>query len=147
MTSISSSVNLPQRSLTDPFSCFHLPFIWSEFIFYAPCLLHLSSGQSHVPPLYPEDSGIFPRRANDGLTCSAQIPINFRIVRARLTSRRDILGTGRLQNLLGPLLPLGVLAMNRDQDPTIFDPAFVTLSFVFRDAHSHQRSGNAADRA
>src|ERR1700681_4853815 len=137
MTSISSSVNLPQRSLTDPFSCFHLPFIWSEFIL---CSLSapLSSGQIHVPPLYPDDSGIFPGRANSaGLARSTQIPINFRIVRARLTGRRDILGAGRLQYLLGPFLPLGVLAMDRDQDPTIFNSAFVALSFVFRDAHSY----------
>src|SRR5207302_857425 len=28
-----------------------------------------------------------------------------------------------------------------------FNSAFVALSFVFRDAHSYQRSGNAADRA
>src|ERR1700694_3320513 len=85
-------------------------------------------------------------RSQAWLTCSTQIPINFRVVRARLTGRRDILGAGRLQDLLGPFLPLGVLAMDRDQDPTIFNSAFVALSFVFRDAHSYQRSGDAADR-
>ena len=36
--------------------------------------------------------------------------------------------------------------MDRDQDPAIFDSAFVALSFVFRNAHSYQRSGDAADR-
>src|SRR6202158_4612167 len=82
-----------------------------------------------------------------GLTCSTQIPINFRVVRARLTGRRDILGAGRLQDLLSSFLPLGVLTMDRDQDPTIFDAAFVALSFVFWDAHSYQRSGDATDRA
>src|ERR1700675_1849127 len=83
---------------------------------------------------------------SDGLTCSTQIPINFCIVGARLTGRRDILSPGRLQDLLGPFLPVGVLAMDRDQDPSVFDTAFVALSFVFWDAHSYQRSGDAADR-
>src|SRR6267378_1517737 len=155
MTSRSSSVNFPQRSFTDPFICFHLPFNWSEFIFISLSAL-LSSGQIHAQPpkvTFPSAGHYryYRHRSSaplsDELTCSTQIPINRGIVGARLTGSGDILGAGRLQNLLGPFLPFGVLAMDRDQDPAIFNSAFVTLGFVFRDAHSHERSSDATDRA
>src|ERR1700704_6552876 len=109
MTSRSSSVNFPQRSFTDPFICFHLPFNWSEFIFISLSAL-LSSGQipAQPPKVTFPSAGHYRYRSSaplsDGLTCSTQIPINRGIVGARLTGGGDILGSGRLQDLFCPFL-------------------------------------------
>src|SRR5581483_1087865 len=57
---------------------------------------------------------------------------------AAFAGRRDVLGARFLQNLFGSLGPLGIVAMDREQDTSLFDSAFVALGLVLGNAHSYQ---------
>src|ERR1035441_6378830 len=68
------------------------------------------------------------------------------MVGARFARRSDILGAGPLQDFLRLLGPLGAVGVDGEQDPTVFDAAFVPFGFVFRDSHSNEGSRDPADR-
>jgi hypothetical protein len=52
------------------------------------------------------------------------------------TRRGDISRARALQELLCLRRPNAVVAVHRKQDSTVFDPAFVTFGFVFRNAQA-----------
>src|ERR1017187_908664 len=68
------------------------------------------------------------------------------LVGARFTRRCDILGAGPLQDFLRLLGPLGAVGVDGEQDPAVFDAAFVPFGFVFRDSHSNGGSRDPAAR-
>src|ERR1017187_10092101 len=73
-------------------------------------------------------------------------PVALALVGARFTRRSDILGAGPLQDFLRLLGPLGAVGVDGEQDPAVFDAAFVPFGFIFRDSHSNEGSRDPADR-
>src|SRR5271165_2326634 len=65
-------------------------------------------------------------------------PIRFVEIRARFAGRRHILRARPLQNLFGAFCPIRIVAVHGKQDASLFDPAFVALGFVFRNAGSDE---------
>src|ERR1017187_9841699 len=65
----------------------------------------------------------------------------------RFSRGGNILSARALQDFLGFLGPLRSVRMNRKQNPSIFDAAFVSLGFVLRDSHADQRTRKAAHRS
>src|SRR6201993_2221646 len=57
------------------------------------------------------------------------------VLRARFAGRGDIARAGALQRGLGCIDLLGGAAVNRQESSAAFDCTFVTLRFVFGDAH------------
>src|SRR5580658_10727759 len=69
----------------------------------------------------------------------------FDVVGASFAARRNILSARPFQNLLGPLDPLRILAVNREQNAAVFNPAFVAFRFIFGNPHANQRARDATD--
>src|SRR5579864_8214353 len=91
--------------------------------------------------------GIVPVLSQVCLHRARQMPIGLDFVRAGLAGGRNILSPGMFQNLLRAPSPLRVIAVNGDQDATIFNPAFVAFGLVFWNSHSNQSSTDTANRA
>src|SRR5205814_2224084 len=66
---------------------------------------------------------------------------------ASLASRRNVLSSCLLQNVLRALGPLRVVRVYRQQDAATFHAPFIALCLILRDAHANQGSRDAADRA
>src|SRR5678816_4221885 len=64
-----------------------------------------------------------------------------------LARGRNVLGASAFQDLFRFLRPLGIVRVNRQQNPAIFYSPFIPFGFVFWDSHSDQGSREAADCA
>ncbi len=58
----------------------------------------------------------------------------------RLSSRGNIVRASAVENLFRTPNPVRTVAVDRKQNPTFLHPTFVTLRFVFRDAHTYKRA-------
>src|SRR5215472_5657297 len=78
MTSRSSSVNLPQRVLTEPLICFHLPSTWSQFMNLPEYFLLLEGSGSELEAAIrrkPDEQGKIELGRAALLKRSASVPI------------------------------------------------------------------------
>src|SRR5450631_4937452 len=69
------------------------------------------------------------------------------LIGGRFSRGGNILSARALQDLLGFLRPLRMVRMNGQENPAIFDAAFVSLGFVLRDSHADQSTRKAAYRS
>ena len=69
------------------------------------------------------------------------------LIGGRFSRGGNILSARALQDLLGFLRPRRIVRMNGQENPAIFDAAFVSLGFVLRDSHADQRTRKAAHRS
>src|ERR1035441_278061 len=69
------------------------------------------------------------------------------LIGGRFSRGGNILSARALQDLLGFLRPLRIVRMNGQENPAIFDAAFVSLGFVLRDSHADQSTRKAAYRS
>src|SRR6266404_8690883 len=84
-----------------------------------------------TPTLYPA-RGI-------GLSGTAHRPFRLHEVCTGFAGRRDVLSTRSFQDIFGQGRPLGVVAVNRQQDATVFDASLVSLRLVLGNSHPDQR--------
>src|SRR6185503_8512454 len=73
--------------------------------------------------------------------------VDGRLLAGSLAGRRDVLGTGALEDGLCPLRLLRAVGVDGEENATILDASLVTLGLVLGDAHADQGAGQAADRA
>src|ERR1700756_1629881 len=82
---------------------------------------------SRWPAFYPSDGA---------LAGGSQTHIGGRLVGAGFSGRGNVLCPSAFQNLLCAFGPIGVVGVDRQQNPTILHLAFVAFGLVFGDAHS-----------
>src|SRR5579863_2583884 len=75
------------------------------------------------------------------------MPVDGGVVRTGLTARGNVLGASALQDLLCAPDGLGAVAVDRKQNAPVFDPAFVSLGFIFWNPHSNERAGDSSNCA
>src|SRR5487761_293529 len=73
--------------------------------------------------------------------------VAFSVVGGGFARGGDIFRPGILQDLLAPFDPVRVVAMDGHENSALFHATLIALGFVFRNAHTHRGSDEAADRA
>ena len=71
--------------------------------------------------------------------------VAFAEVRPGFTRGRDVVSAGPLHDLLGAFYPVGIVAMDGNQNSAFCYESFIAFCLVFRNSHPYQGADEAAD--